>query len=89
MFLEDGFCPLGRFKHEHGIGAYTNDPVEECLKCNFNALGKCHCPRSMTWDEYDILREKYLKSCHEENPTKIGFCVFVGQSHLKSRNNNE
>ena len=86
-------CPLGKFKLYPpctGVGAYTADPVEKCLECNFSDITQekfdlekiCHCPADMTYDDYDELRKKYATT--KGKKTKTGFWEFV-KTHYTSK----
>lgn len=85
-----GECPLSKFEIGvcGGAGAYTKDPVEECLLCNFGDTGQeefdlekiCQCPSDMTWGEYNRLREGYAST--GEGLTKKGFWEFVEKNYV-------
>lgn len=79
-------CPLGKFqvnRDSGGPGFYNGDPVEACVGCNFADTSKdrieeaCMCPADMTREEYEELKEDYLKA--EPKPTKTGFWEYVNK----------
>ncbi len=87
MPLRGGECPLGKFELEPHAGAYTADPVEACLYCNFADTSPegfdlekiCQCPADISWNEYDQLRKSY--SLTSGDRTRQGFWEFVGKNY--------
>jgi len=90
-----GECPLGKFEVDFaaGGGCYTNDPVEQCLDCNFYEkvsskdfdLDKnCQCPSDMNMGEYSILKERYISS-KTSHLSKKGFLKFVQENYPLKR----
>ena len=85
-----GECPLRKWEIDvdGGGGGYTNDPVEECLNCNFSDLDAedfdadkiCQCPPDLNWLQYDELKEQYFSRVgNEDRLSKQEFWDFVNE----------
>ena len=83
--VNGNICPIEKFAICHGEGAYTKDPLECCLSCNFYSSAEetlekgCQCPTDMSWDEYNKLKKGYSSEVDEGRLTKNGFQEFVAR----------
>ncbi len=81
MLIKSFQCPLRKFEIN-----INEDIIKICVECNFGDLSQnmrvlervCKCPRDMTWQEYDKLREEYNQ---RTNKSRRDFWKFVEENY--------